>query len=340
MPQGSNQPSEWFGRSIPLLGRGAIGFWFTRIEREPVGTDCRWTFPEVPDGDYVARLVRPDGSGGSQEAQVTGATPQTIEIPAPTVAVSGVVTLDGVPHGAEIRIRDQSWRGPTVTVTADADGRYAAMLDRPGTYVMSVLAQSPRAAGGRVVVPHEGLNQLDIPLTTPTGPSHELGLASLTVPEGALPDGCRLQPDVPSIPVSAPPPDGRVSVVNPNPESLSHNPWIGFDRHVLIGLLWTAPFPDGPPPTARQMRAMQSESLLHVREGYRAVYDSAEGSAIEVRAVRFDDTREMPVTLATPSQPDRGFADQFAIGRIFVEIAAPSETACSRAIDATLRALK
>ncbi|HEY3884320.1 MAG TPA: carboxypeptidase-like regulatory domain-containing protein [Vicinamibacterales bacterium] len=212
IPHGSDQPYEAGFWGTRLLGHGALlHVWFTRIEREPVGGDCRWSVSDLPHGDYVARLVRSDGSGGSQEGTVSAGTSPTIEIPAPTVTLSGVVTLDGMPHGAEILIKDQSWTGPTVTVTAGADGHYTAMLDRPSAYIIRVRA-SLRAGAGRVAQLHEGVNQLDIPAMTPAGGTTDVGLASLTVPERVLPDGCRLRPDVPSVPMSPPAPDRQVTL--------------------------------------------------------------------------------------------------------------------------------
>src|SRR5690348_5344863 len=58
---GSDQPSETFSTALPLLGRGSIATTFTRIVREPVGPECRWPLSDLPDGEYVALLVRPDG---------------------------------------------------------------------------------------------------------------------------------------------------------------------------------------------------------------------------------------------------------------------------------------
>jgi hypothetical protein len=168
IPHRSDQPQEVIGWGTPLLGRGTvIQVWFTRIQREPVGSECRWSFSDLPDGDYVALLERPDGSGGSQQGTVSGSTTQTIEIAAPTVTLSGVVTLEGRPWGAVVGIRDQSWTRPRVTVTADADGRYTAMLDRPATYLINVHAPSVRAVSGRVAQLHEGANQLDFSVTMP-----------------------------------------------------------------------------------------------------------------------------------------------------------------------------
>jgi hypothetical protein len=185
---------------------------------------------------------------------------------------------------------------------------------------------------------HEGVNQLDIPAETRAEATTAVGLASLSVPQRALPEGCRLRPFVAAAPTPPPAPHGQVTVVSP--ESFPRNPWIGFDRHVLIALLWTGATPDGPPLTDRQIRALQGESLLHVREGYRALYDSSEGSGVEVRAVRFDDAEHMPTDLGPPRASDGEVDHRFAIGTILVQVAAARRMSCSDTIDEYLRMLK
>ena len=161
IPHRSDQPYEMFFWGTSLLGRGAIKVWFLRSEREPVGPECRWSFSDLPDGEYVALLTGPGGSGGSQHGTLSAGTTQTIEIPSPTVTLSGVVTVAGTPQAGAVLIRDQAWSRPSVTVTTDADGRYAVMLDRPATYTISV--QITSLGRRRVVALHEGANQLDLP---------------------------------------------------------------------------------------------------------------------------------------------------------------------------------
>ena len=133
------------------------------------------------EGDYIALLVRPDGSGGSQQGHVTATGDQTITIPAPLVTLSGVVTLDGKPHGGVIHIRDTAFMRPEVVVSADANGHYRAMLDRPASYTIRVYTDGGKdnrnlgfsltavsgPQAGRMLPLHEGANQLDIPVITP-----------------------------------------------------------------------------------------------------------------------------------------------------------------------------
>lgn len=167
IPHPADQPEEMVAQGAPLLGRGSIEMWLTRVAQHSVGSDCRWTFSDLPDGDYIALLVRPDGSGGSQRGIVNGVS-ATIEIPAPTVMVSGVITLDGQPQaGAMIEVRAQSLMRPLITVTTKADGQYTAMLDQPTTYTIFVHSRLNRAHGVRIVELHDGLNQIDIPVRLP-----------------------------------------------------------------------------------------------------------------------------------------------------------------------------
>lgn len=168
-------------------------------------------------------------------------------------------------------------------------------------------------------------------------------LSRLTAPVQVLPSGCRVRPYEPARQTAA---NGAGSVVTANAGFFGpfpDNPWVGTDPRLLNILLGTdtLPVPDGPPPTVRELRAMQGHAVQHVREGYRAVYDSPDGSVIEVRAMRFDAEQHVPQSQATPDQrPSRAIVDQFAIGVVVVHVTANPETGCSRAIDAYLRALR
>ena len=62
-------------------------------DREPVVLECYWSFSNLAAGKYIARLLRPDGSGGSAEVTVSAGTFQIVAIPAPVVTVFGIVTL-------------------------------------------------------------------------------------------------------------------------------------------------------------------------------------------------------------------------------------------------------
>lgn len=170
-------------------------------------------------------------------------------------------------------------------------------------------------------------------------------LSRLTVPEPALPSDCRLRPPAPAVSKA---PNGAAPVVTVNSGVVGPfpgNPWVGTDARLLRALLGTdaTALPDGPPPTLRQVRAMQSESVQHVREGYRAIYRSIGGAIVEVDGMRFDDPAHVPPappTIAVPRGPGQAGVDHFAIGTVSVEVIATPETVCSRTIDTYLRSLK
>src|SRR5438552_1834663 len=85
---------------------------------------------------------------------------------------------------------------------------------------------------------------------------------------------------------------GTTTVMKSNPGSSAPfpgNPWVGTNRQLLIWLRGTPPVPDGPPPSAKELRAIEGRWAGHVREEYRAQYDSADGRVVEVQAIRFDD---------------------------------------------------
>jgi len=69
--------------------------------------------------------------------------------------------------GAVIRITNHSSVQPVIVVTADADGKYTAVLDRPDTYTVFARVAAMRAAGVQIPVLHEGRNELDIVVTVP-----------------------------------------------------------------------------------------------------------------------------------------------------------------------------
>ncbi|MEZ5320004.1 MAG: hypothetical protein R2752_21565 [Vicinamibacterales bacterium] len=113
------------------------------------------------------------------------------------------------------------------------------------------------------------------------------------------------------------------------------NPWVGTSQRLLIELLGPPPIPDGPPPGEKELRVLEARWLAHVRGGYRAVYDdSTAGGAVDVRALAFDD-EGIPAT-GWPGRAER------RVGNIAVIIrsTAGAETACYRAIDAHIRALR
>lgn len=126
---------------------------------------CRWTFHQLPPGDYVAVLVGPTGSGGSQALRLPADT--SITVPPPEVTLSGRVVRNGAPRArVQVRITSFPFGRPAVVVMTDADGRFVVTLDRPGLHRIS--------AYGEGTVERElssGLNVVDV--NTPATRSSE-----------------------------------------------------------------------------------------------------------------------------------------------------------------------
>jgi hypothetical protein len=118
------------------------------LAKQPVDSTCTWTFKALQPGNYVVSLKAPAGSGGSERFLVNGNTVQ-VTIPAPSVTVSGLATSNGKPV---IRGDVQFVRflipleTPFVQVATDDQGKYTAVLDRPGEYDVRLSAASPRRA--------------------------------------------------------------------------------------------------------------------------------------------------------------------------------------------------
>ena len=141
--------------------------------------------------------------------------------------------------------------------------------------------------------------------TTSLPAQTSLALSSLTVPDKNLPSGCRLRPYVPATtPVAQ---AGATTTIASNQRSswpFPDNPWRGGDRKLLIGLRQRIDgplrLPDAPPPTASELSAWEHKWVQHVLEGYRALYDSADDSVVDVAAIKFDDARLVNESAAVP----------------------------------------
>ena len=146
-------------------------------------------------------------------------------------------------------------------------------------------------------------------------------LASLTIPETNLPAGCRLRSPSENVP----------PMVDPFPT----NPWIGADRRLVIAVREDVDgmlrLPDAPPPTRAEQARLKERWVADVVEAYRAVYLDG-GGLIWVSALRFNDARS--------ANGDAWSERRIVRGAIVVSIAGSPTSACQRAIDAYLRALK
>ena len=101
-------------------------------------------------------------------------------------------------------------------------------------------------------------------------------LSTLTVPAARLPVGCRLEPVTRGT-------DGKTSfVMFPG---VRENPWIGPGSSGVRWVVDGPPRNDDPPPGPARDAARAAD----MKEAYRARYKGADGSTIDVYAIRFTD---------------------------------------------------
>jgi hypothetical protein len=117
------------------------------MAKQLVTEPCAWTFRALQPGNYVASLKTPVGSGGSQAFTIEANATVQVAIPEPTVFVSGRAminekpVIEGVVEFVRFLIPLST---PFVFVQTDSDGRYTAVLDRPGQYRVRLSTPSPR----------------------------------------------------------------------------------------------------------------------------------------------------------------------------------------------------
>jgi hypothetical protein len=131
-------PSEAIVISEPVArGRIVARAFVTFVDGEPVTESCRWTFKGLPDGEYVAFLLRPDGSGGAARFVLPN-DQAIVTVPPPQVVASGTVTRGGVPAGRVMfRIAPVRFSRPAILVVTDPGGKFSVSLDVPGAYEAS-----------------------------------------------------------------------------------------------------------------------------------------------------------------------------------------------------------
>jgi hypothetical protein len=123
----------------------------------------------------------------------------------------------------------------------------------------------------------------------------EIDLASLTVPQGRLVEGCELSPS-PTVAL------GGNRVRGGLWGDLPRNPWMGAEPSVIADMrervATSPPLPDGPPLSRAELAQFRAQLAEDVEGGYGAVYTEAGTHLITVNAVRFKDA---PV----PNRPGR-----------------------------------
>ncbi|MCC7043807.1 MAG: hypothetical protein IT183_08090 [Acidobacteria bacterium] len=159
-------------------------------------------------------------------------------------------------------------------------------------------------------------------------------LGALTVPAGALPVGCGLEPP-------ADPSRGAVQAGSrlwPGSGLLfPDNPWFGTDirlagaiRDSIDPTLVAKPDGQSVDPSATSVSRGRHED---VREAYRAVYGASDGSRTHVEAVTFvaaSFVKAEPVSAMT--NPPRGLSRRFVRDTTVVRVSATTPDACTRAI--------
>jgi hypothetical protein len=164
-------------------------------------------------------------------------------------------------------------------------------------------------------------------------------LVSLTVPQNRLPTSCRMRA------ITSPPKPvvqgGTTRVTAGPPLIYPSNPWSGTTTRLLVETRKRIEKPPSlyydPPPS--QADATETQWVKHVVEAYHALYDLADGSSVEVSAIKFDDLK---LALATPSVTTEmlspsGRDNRIVKGDVVVKLAGNPTTDCFKAIDSYVR---
>jgi len=175
-------------------------------------------------------------------------------------------------------------------------------------------------------------------------------LSSLTVPDKDLPGGCQVKPYVAPTTTRVVAQDGRSTTIQPNPGAFTRfpaNPWSGSGRSFVIELrkeIDGAPkLPDAPPLSPREIAAADGEWARHVREGYQAIYEAADGERVTVSAIRFDDPRLVstdPPSVSRLLRMPSGVTERLVKNDVAVRLTASSNHECYQKILAHVRGLQ
>jgi hypothetical protein len=121
---------------------------------------CKWTIGGLVTGSYQASLRVATGSGGSQEFKIAPQQIRSVTIVAPTVVVSGRVTINDVPAADKVVEFTRDGGNGFVRAITDEGGSYALTLDRSGEY-LAVLYDGTLLPRRRSMQLSEGFNTLD-----------------------------------------------------------------------------------------------------------------------------------------------------------------------------------
>lgn len=116
-----------------LNANGRTGTSRSGIVSAPSNTSCRWRIDGLESREYEVDLTGPGGSGGVASFTASPGTLQEIQIPAPTVRVTGTVRINGqAVAGARLQFLPVSAGLPQVAT--QADGGFDVTLPTAGEY--------------------------------------------------------------------------------------------------------------------------------------------------------------------------------------------------------------
>jgi hypothetical protein len=129
----------------PSTGRSAVA-------SSRVGATCRWRIDGLGPGEYEVDLWGPGGSGGVATVMAAPGALREVQVPAPTVRVTGTIRVNGTAvERARLLFAGRASQAGGTRVETDAAGRFDVTLARPGDYRVfisgdSVFSQSTAAS--------------------------------------------------------------------------------------------------------------------------------------------------------------------------------------------------
>ena len=133
-----------------LNANGRTGTSRSGIATSPVSPTCRWRIDGLESREYEVDLSGPEGSGGVASFTPSPGTLQQVQIPSPSVRVTGTVRINGRPiEGARLQFMPVSASLPRVTT--NAAGAFNVTLPNPGQYRARITGDSVFSQGTAVM---------------------------------------------------------------------------------------------------------------------------------------------------------------------------------------------
>jgi hypothetical protein len=132
-----------------LNPNGRTGTSRSGVATAPVSATCRWRIDGLETREYEVDLSGPGGSGGIASFTPSPGTLQEIQIPSPSVRVTGTVRINGRPaEGVRLQFVPVSASLPQVTT--NAAGAFNVTLPNPGQYRARIIGDSVFSQGTAV----------------------------------------------------------------------------------------------------------------------------------------------------------------------------------------------